>query len=34
MDRKNTGANLQIVVDGMSLSYRDAMETAFEAGMF
>ena len=34
MDRKNPGANFQIVVDGKSLSYRDAMETALEAGIF
>jgi hypothetical protein len=34
MDRKNTGASFQIVVDGKSLSYRDAMETALEAGIF
>ena len=34
MDRKDVGANFQIVVDGKSLSYRDAMETALEAGMF
>lgn len=34
MDRKNTGANFQIVMDGKSLSYRDAVETALEAGIF
>jgi hypothetical protein len=34
MDRKNPGANFQIIVDGKSLSYRDAMETALEAGIF
>jgi hypothetical protein len=34
MDRKNPGANYQILVDGKSLSYRDAMETALEASMF
>jgi hypothetical protein len=34
MDRKNPGANFQIMVDGKSLSYRDAMETALEAGSF
>jgi hypothetical protein len=32
--RKNQGANFQIVADGKSLSYRDAMETALEAGTF
>jgi hypothetical protein len=34
MDIKNPGANFQILVDGKSLSYRDSMETALEAGMF
>jgi hypothetical protein len=34
MANKNAGASFQIVVDGKSLSYRDAMETALEAGMF
>ena len=34
MDLKNPGANFQIMVDGKSLSYRDAMETALEAGIF
>jgi hypothetical protein len=34
MDRKNTGANLQILVDGKSLSHRDAMEMALEARIF
>jgi hypothetical protein len=34
MDRKNSGADFQILVDGKSLSYRDAMETALEAGIF
>jgi hypothetical protein len=34
MGRKNPGANFQIVVDGKSLSHRDAMETALEAGVF
>jgi hypothetical protein len=34
MDNKNPGANFQITVDGKSLSYRDAMETALEAGTF
>jgi hypothetical protein len=34
MDHKDTGASFQIVVDGKSLSYRDAMETALEAGIF
>ena len=34
MDRKSSGADFQIVVDGKSLSYRDAMETALEAGIF
>jgi hypothetical protein len=34
MDRKNPGADFQILVDGKSLSYRDAMETALEAGIF
>ena len=34
MDRKNPGANFQILVDGKSLSYRDALETALDAGVF
>ena len=34
MDRKDTGANFQIVVDGKSRSYRDAREAALEAGIF
>jgi hypothetical protein len=34
MNRKNPGANYEITVDGKSLSYRDAMETALEAGVF
>ena len=31
---KNPGANFQIMMDGKSLSYRDAMETALEVGIF
>ena len=31
MNGKDTGANFQIVVDGKSLSHRDAMETALGA---
>src|SRR6266566_1836725 len=34
MDRKDTGANFQIVVDGKSLSHRDSRETALEPGVF
>jgi hypothetical protein len=34
MDHKNPGANFQIMVDGKSQSYRDAMATALEAGIF
>jgi hypothetical protein len=34
MNRKNPGANFEIMVDGKPLSYRDALETALEAGMF
>jgi hypothetical protein len=34
MDCKDTGANFQIVLDGKALWYRDAVETALEAGMF
>jgi hypothetical protein len=34
MDRKDSGANFQIVVDGKSRSYRDRRETALEAGIF
>jgi hypothetical protein len=34
MDLKNSGANFEIMVDGKSLSHRDAMETALEAGVF
>ena len=34
MDRKDTGANFQILVDGKSLSHRDVLETALEAGIF
>jgi hypothetical protein len=34
MDRKDTGANFQILVDGRSLSYRDVLETALDAGIF
>jgi hypothetical protein len=34
MDRKNPGADFQILVDGKALSYRDALETALDAGMF
>ena len=34
MDRKDTGANFQIIVDGKTRSYRDMQETALEAGIF
>ena len=34
MDRKNDGANFQIIVDGKTRSYRDIQETALEAGIF
>ena len=34
MDRRNPGANFEILVDGKSLSHRDAMETALDAGVF
>jgi hypothetical protein len=34
MNRKNSRANFQILVDGKSLSYRDALETALDAGIF
>ena len=34
MNRKDTGANFQIIVDGKTRSYRDVRETALEAGMF
>jgi hypothetical protein len=34
MDRKDTGANFQIIVDGKTRSYRDNRETALEAGIF
>jgi hypothetical protein len=34
MNRKNPGANFQILVDGKSLSYRDVLETALDAGVF
>ena len=34
MDRKDNGANFQIVVDGKSRSWRDTRETALEAGIF
>jgi hypothetical protein len=34
MDRKDDGANFLIVMDGKSLSYRDSLETALEAGIF
>jgi hypothetical protein len=34
MDRKDTGANFQIIVDGKTRSYRDVRDTALEAGMF
>ena len=34
MDRKDAGANLQIIVDGKTRSYRDMQETALEAGIF
>lgn len=33
MDRRNPGANFHILVDGKSLSYRDALETALDAGV-
>jgi hypothetical protein len=34
MDRRDTGANFQIIVDGKTRSYRDNRETALEAGIF
>jgi hypothetical protein len=34
MDRKDDGANFQIVVDGKTRSHRDTRETALEAGIF
>src|ERR1700675_3624988 len=34
IDRKNDGAEFLIVMDGKSLSYRDSLETALEAGIF
>jgi hypothetical protein len=34
MDRKDDGANFQIVVDGKTRSYRDTRETALEASIF
>jgi hypothetical protein len=34
MDRKDVGANFQIVVDGESRSYGDTREVALEAGIF
>jgi hypothetical protein len=34
MDRKDTGAHFQIIVDGKTRSYRDAEQTALEAGIF
>jgi hypothetical protein len=34
MDRKDDGANFQIIVDGKTRSYRDRRETALEAGIF
>jgi hypothetical protein len=34
MDQKNVGAGFQIVVDGESRSYRDALKAALEAGIF
>jgi hypothetical protein len=34
MDRKDTAAQFQIVVDGNIRSHRDAMDTALEAGVF
>ena len=34
MERKNPGANFQILVDGKSLSHPDALETALDAGFF
>jgi hypothetical protein len=34
MDRKDDGANFQIVVDGKSRSYRDTRETALEAEIY
>jgi hypothetical protein len=34
MDRKDDGANFQIIVDGKTRSYRDMQETALEAGIF
>jgi hypothetical protein len=33
-NRKNPGANFEIMLEGKPLSYRDALETALEAGMF
>jgi hypothetical protein len=34
MDRKDTGANFQITVDGKIRSYRDTREKALDAGIF
>ena len=34
MDRKDDGANFQIIVDSKTRSYRDMQETALEAGIF
>ena len=34
MDRKDVGANFQIIVDGKTRSYRDMRDTALEAGKF
>jgi hypothetical protein len=34
MDRKDTGAHFQIILDGKPRSYRDEGQTALEAGIF